>query len=143
MDKIIDFLVQEWALWAAFFAILTLLVALEVKEYLFGPGRLSPQQVTQMINRENAVVVDMREMSFFEKGHIIDAMNVTFSQLDDKAKELSKYKERPVIVVCDNDRNAAQAAKVLRKQGFLRIFSMQGGISAWQSASLPLVTKTS
>lgn len=142
MDRIIDFLVQEWALWAAFFAILALLIALEVKEYLFGPGRLSPQQVTHMINRENAVIVDIREMGSFQKGHIIGAMNITFSQLNDKIKELNKYKDRPLIIVCDNDRNAAQAAKTLKKEGFENIFSMQGGINAWQSASLPLVTNT-
>jgi rhodanese-related sulfurtransferase len=139
METLTGFIAQEWALWAAFFAILALLIALELKEYLFGPNRLSPQQVTHMINRENAVVFDFRDSSNFEKGHIIDAVNVIFTQLENKVADLNKkYKDRPVIVICDTDRQAVQADKTLRKNGFAQVFSMQGGISAWQSASLPL-----
>jgi len=138
METLSGFITHEWALWAAFFVILALLVGLELKEYFLGPSRLTPQQATQLINRENAIVLDVREMSSFAKGHIIDAIHIPFSQLEAKGTELDKYKERPIIVVCENDRQAGMASKVLRKQGLKQVFSIQGGINAWQSASLPL-----
>ena len=60
------------------------------------------------------------------------------AQLEAKTDDLTRYKDRPVIVVCDNDRQAAPVSKTLKKMGFTQVFAIQGGISAWQSASLPL-----
>lgn len=138
MENLTGFITQEWALWLAFFGILTLLVALELKEYFFGPNRLSPQQAIHMINKENAMVLDLRESLKFEKGHILDALHLSFTQLDTQLADLKIKKDRPLILVCDNDAQAAKATAMIKKQGFPQVFSIQGGLEAWQSASLPL-----
>ena len=138
MNTLAGFITQEWALWAAFFAILALLIGLELKEYLFGPSKLSPQQATQLINRENAVVLDVRESNSFQKGHIIDAQPLTAQEIRAASKKMEKLKSRPVIVVCDAGLESQKIAAYLIKQGY-NAHSLRGGLRNWRDAQLPLV----
>jgi rhodanese-related sulfurtransferase len=94
--------------------------------------------LTQLINRENALVVDVSPINDFEKGHIVGSKNVVLSQFDPENKQLAKARELPVALVCRTGMVSAQAAKRLVKAGFPKVYWLDGGIGAWQSADLPL-----
>ena len=95
-------------------------------------------EAVQLINRRDALVLDVRDTGDFAAGHITNARHIPEKQLADRMKELDKYKTRPVIVSCRTGSRAPAVSDTLRKQGFPEAFALRGGIAAWQQASLPL-----
>ena len=91
-----------------------------------------------LMNRRDAVVVDLRDTGDYAAGHIAGARHVPESQLAERAKELEKFKARPLIVYCRNGARSSAAVTTLRKLGFSEAFALRGGVAAWQQASLPL-----
>jgi rhodanese-related sulfurtransferase len=92
----------------------------------------------QLMNRRDAVVVDVRDAGDYAAGHITGARHIPESQLSDRLKELEKFKGRPVVVCCRSGTRAPVIGATLRKQGFSEAVALSGGIAAWQQASLPL-----
>ena len=92
----------------------------------------------QLINRRDAVVLDVRDTGDYAAGHITGARHISESQLADRMKELEKFKSRPIVVCCRTGTRALVVTGALRKQGFAEAFALRGGIAAWQQASLPL-----
>jgi rhodanese-related sulfurtransferase len=92
----------------------------------------------QLINHKNALVLDVREQSEYDAGHILGSKLIPLGKLKDRLGELEKYRERPVVVVCRSGQRSASACGLLGKQGFAQVLNLNGGITAWQKASLPL-----
>ena len=84
------------------------------------------------------LVVDLRGLGDFEKGHIIGSRHMLPSQVDPEGKLLAKAKESPVVVVCAVGVTASGVAQKLVKAGFKKVSVLDGGIGAWTAASLPL-----
>lgn len=103
-----------------------------------GYKAVAPAALTALVNRENALVVDLRPIADFEKGHVPGAKNVQMSQFDPENKALAAAKALPVVLVCKTGQTAGDAAKRLRKAGFEKVFVLDGGIGAWQQAGLPM-----
>lgn len=120
-------------------ALTVALLANEIVSLLSGIRRVGPALLTAMINRDNALVVDLRASGDFEKGHIAGARNVQMSQFDPENKALAPAKALPVVLVCQAGQTAQGAARRLRKAGFSNVAVLDGGIRAWQAADLPLV----
>lgn len=123
-------------------ALAGLTVAIIVNEMarLFrGYKSLRPGELTSLINRDNALVVDLSATGDFEKGHIPGSRNVTLSQFDPENRILSAAKSLPVVMVCRSGQTSGGAAKRLKKAGFENVYLLEGGIAAWQAADLPLV----
>lgn len=121
---------------------LTLAIAYnEIAGRLSGIRRIGPAQLTALINRDDALVVDLRPAADFDKGHIAGAKNVQMSQFDPENKQLAPAKALPVVLVCKVGESATTAAKRLRKAGFSNVSVLEGGVQAWQGADLPLVRK--
>lgn len=95
----------------------------------------------QLINRRDAVVLDVRDAGEYAGGHITGARHVPEAQVADRVKELEKFKSRPIVVCCRTGTRAPVVSDALRKQGFAEVFALSGGIAAWQQASLPLEKK--
>jgi rhodanese-related sulfurtransferase len=100
-----------------------------------GPS-VNPAEATQLMNREDALVVDVREPGEYGAGHILGARNVPLSRID--GTPVAKNKDKPVIVYCDSGNRSAKAAAALRRQGFARVVNLAGGLGAWQQAGLPV-----
>ncbi len=111
----------------------------EIARLFRGYKALRPAELTGLINRENALVVDLSASGDFEKGHIAGSRNVAPSQFDPESKLLAPAKALPVVMVCRNGQASADAAKRLKKAGFTQVYWLDGGIAAWQQADLPLV----
>ena len=121
-----------------------MLIALAVSEaqhLLRGYTALTPAGLTQLINRDNALLIDVSSQVDFEKGHIAGAKNVQMSQFDPENKQLAPAKALPVVLVCKAGESASAAAKRLRKAGFSHVSVLEGGVQGWQAADLPLVKK--
>lgn len=102
-----------------------------------GPS-VSPLEATQLINRQDALVLDVRSAEEFQKGHILSARNVPAAQLEARLADLEKFRQKPVIVACESGSRSGSAAALLRKHSFARAVSLAGGIGAWQQAGLPM-----
>jgi len=100
--------------------------------------RASAQEVTLLINRSKATVVDVREATEFAAGHLPDAKNIPLGELSKRIGELDKFKSKSVVLVCQSGARANSAAGVLAKAGFAEVVNLDGGIAAWQKAGLPL-----
>jgi len=111
----------------------------EIARLFRGYKALRPAALTALINRDNALVIDLSPVVDFEKGHIPGSRNVLPSQFDPENPSLAKAKALPVVVVCRSGQASADAAKRLKKAGFEHVYWLDGGIAAWQQADLPLV----
>ena len=114
------------------------LVFNEVSALFRGYKGLQPAGLTALVNRDNALVVDLRPSADFEKGHVPGARNVQMSQFDPENKQLAAARALPVVLVCKAGQTSGAAAKRLRKAGFEHVYVLDGGIGAWQQAGLPL-----
>lgn len=114
------------------------LIYTEASRLMRGYKALGPAELTALVNRDNALVVDLSPGNEFHKGHIAGSRSVQSSQFDPESKLLSPAKALPVVVTCRNGRSSADAAKRLKKAGFEQVYWLEGGIQAWQQAGLPL-----
>ena len=111
----------------------------ELSRLTRGFKALRPAELTTLINREDALLVDLSPAGDFEKGHIAGARNIDPGQFDPEHKQLAKARDLPVVVTCRSGQASLAAAARLRKAGFNRVHWLDGGIAAWQQANLPLV----
>lgn len=106
-----------------------------------GGNEVNPTQATLLINRDDAVVIDVRDAGEFASGHLQGARNIPVARFAERASELEKLKDRPVIVCCASGVRSVKACEELKKLGFSRVHGLEGGISAWAAAGLPLAGK--
>jgi rhodanese-related sulfurtransferase len=139
LQRLPEFVGNHTLLVMLFAAVLLAFIGSEVSRLFRGYREVTPGALTQMINRESPLVVDLSSSQDFEKGHIPGARHVPLSQFDPENKDLAKVKDLPVAVYCKTGTTSAQAATRLVKAGFKRVFWLGGGLSAWQQAELPVV----
>jgi rhodanese-related sulfurtransferase len=133
----VDFVRNNLLLFATAFVSGAMLLWPLVRRSTGGPW-VNPAQATHLINREDAVIIDVREAAEFVAGHVLGARNVPLARLDAPTPDLLKRKARPVIVYGDAADRAGKAAAALKKHGFTRVTNLSGGLKAWQDAGLPL-----
>lgn len=138
LHKLPQFIGNHMAL-AALLAVLVVGLAITQAGILLGKVKeLTPAGLTQLINRDNPLLIDLSAIADFEKMHVPGARHVLMSQFDPEHKDLAKAKELPVVVMDKDGRgNAAKAAQRLVKAGFSRVHALEGGVYAWQQAQLP------
>lgn len=136
MEKFFEFIGNHPFLVGLFVVLLALFIRNEMRR---GGRSVSPQQLVDMVNREKAVVVDVRERKEYQAGHIVDAVNIPSTNLEGRIDELKKYRERPVVVVCKMGQNAGTAGTLLRKHGFENVSKLSGGMAEWRNQNLPVV----
>ena len=132
-----QFVINNWYLFLAAAVIIALLVGQPLRARLSGIVSLRPHEAVRVINRENAVLVDVREAAEYEAGHIPNALHIPLAGIAD-AKPLQKLKEKPVVLYCRSGQRSMQAGSKLRAQGFTQLYNLAGGIGAWQNENLPV-----
>jgi rhodanese-related sulfurtransferase len=132
-----DFIQNNLLLIAVAFASGAMLIWPLVRRGAGGPW-VGTLQATQLINREDALVLDVREPAEYAKGHVLGSKNVPLGDFERRAGEFDKHKAKPVIVVCESGSRSARAIESLHTRGFARVFNLSGGFGAWQQAGLPV-----
>ncbi|MDR0458508.1 MAG: rhodanese-like domain-containing protein [Burkholderiaceae bacterium] len=102
-----------------------------------GAAGLTPASAVQLINRERAVVIDVREPGEFAAGHVGGARNVPLAQLQDKLPGAVKNKTVPLLLTCATGARAQRAVAVAKKLGYDKAQAIAGGLKAWKEANLP------
>nr|WP_314266231.1 rhodanese-like domain-containing protein [uncultured Moellerella sp.] len=139
MQEIMQFINQNMMLSLVWIALFVAVVVLTVKGMFSKSKVISRGQAIFSINKEDAVVVDLRSRDDFRKGHITDSINLTPSEIkDNNLGELEKHKQKPIIVVSANGMDASKPAEHLVQHGFEKVFILKEGISGWAGENLPL-----
>ena len=136
MTQLFEFVGNHPILVGIFAVLLTLFIRNETQR---GGKGVSPQELVNLVNREGAVVLDVRDSKEFATGHIVDAVNVPHTALESRLAELEKYKEKPVTIVCKMGQHAGAAGAMLRKAGFASVSRLTGGMTEWRNQNLPVV----
>ncbi len=95
-------------------------------------------EATQLINRSDALVIDLRATEDYAKGHILGARNIPLADLERRAGELDKHKTKPLILHCADGNRAGGGVATLRGKGFDSVHNLAGGYAAWRDAGLPV-----
>jgi rhodanese-related sulfurtransferase len=138
MQDISIFISHHPLLSAAVFVVFIILVCVELMRARRNVFNINPVRLTQLINRENAVVIDIRPQEVWRKGHIIDAQSMSANDILDNAKKLEKFRARPIIVVANAGHESQKIAAILLKRGY-NAYSLSGGMRAWSEAQMPVV----
>ena len=141
MEQVIEFVGNHPLLAGGFVAVLGLLVYTEVMRKLQGLKELSPAQAVPWINDPDAVVVDVSPVADFNKGHIVDAVNVQVSRLSDPDADIQKLRDKKLLLVCKSGQSAVPAAASLLKMGATDVAVLKGGMAQWRSDQFPVTTK--
>ncbi|MDE0854883.1 MAG: rhodanese-like domain-containing protein [Nevskia sp.] len=141
MSQLLEFFHHHTLLFAGLGAALLLFLANEVHGALTGGKRLAPLQAVRLINDREALVVDLRPVGDYKKGHLMNALNLPLAKLEERAGELGKDKSRPVLLYCALGSVAGEAAAKLRKLGYSEVYPLRGGINGWLSDNLPVTVK--
>ncbi len=136
MDRLIEFAGDNALLTLAIVATALAAIFNELRLKALSIGSISPQEAVRLIN-SGAAVVDLRDADTFKQGHLIDSQN-----LDPKGLANSKAlkSKKGVLLVCENGAKSARALAELKKAGVENVFSIKGGIAAWQEENLPVET---
>ncbi len=135
----IQFLIEHWLLSTAFIVVLLAVLWLEFKGKVGGVSRVGPAEAVQLINKQNAKVIDVREKGAYNEGHIVNALHATKDEISDATPKMQKFKDRVIVLVCANGTHSGTLGGQLHKQGFEKVFFLNGGINAWKADNLPLV----
>ena len=134
--QIFEFIGNHYILVSVF---VFLLVAFVVNEGKRGGAAISPNNLVNLVNRNGAVVIDIRDKKDFGNGHIAGAINMPFSSIDSRVGDLESYKEKPVVLVCKMGQHAGSIGRKLKSQGFEDVRRLSGGMAEWGANSLPVV----
>ena len=132
------FLIDYWYFSVPLFFFLFLFAYSEMNK---GGTKIEPNELTRLVNKENAILIDLRKKEDYENGHIMTALNYPHQEFDNQMHELDKFKERPIILVCDMGRNSANIGEKLKKAEFKRTFRLNGGMMTWMQEKLPVIQK--
>ena len=139
MGQIFEFISNNPLLFVAFFAVLGMILYTEWSRIKGSGTVLSPFAATRLVNSGDALLLDVRGAAEYKTGHVLNAMNVPVGEIDKRLHELTKFKEKDVLVYCDNGMRASRAIARLKKEGFENLNTLGGGLVAWEKASLPVV----
>ena len=139
MDQVIEFAGNTIVLAGVWVALVAMLIFSYVSSLTSSIKEVSTHDATLMINKEDAVVLDIRAQKEFKAGHILGARQIKPEALREKNfNTLENSKDKPIIVVCAMGNQARGTANAMSKAGFSKVSVLKGGMNAWQSASLPI-----
>lgn len=140
MQEIMQFVSRHPVLCIAWVGLLVAVLVTTFKGLASKVKVVTRAEATLLINKEDAVVVDVRQRDDFRKGHIANAVNVLPGEIKaGNVGELEKHKNNPIIVVDGNGIAAQELAGLLNKAGFAQVTVLKEGIAGWSGENLPLV----
>jgi rhodanese-related sulfurtransferase len=121
-----------------FLAVLFLFLNALYKEKSQAYKNVNVDQLTRLVNQQNAQVIDVRPKEAFDQGHIVNAINMPLNEIAEGKAKFDKLKKRPMVVYCQIGKSSLTACQHLTKAGVENVFNLQGGINSWISDKLPL-----
>lgn len=131
-DRLVEFILNHYLLALALVVVIYLLIQEFFDSAFKKFGYVSPLLAVTKMNDGNTVVIDVREHEEFNKGHIESAVNLPLSRLKEQTSGLDAYKDKPVIIVCQEGTRSSTAGKIITKAGLKDVFVITGGMQSWQ-----------
>lgn len=103
-----------------------------------GVKEVNTVEALQLINHKNALILDVRNDTEYQSGHILNAKLIPLGNLTGRIGELERHRDQAIVVVCRSGQRSASACSMLGKQGFKQAYNLSGGVIAWQKSNLPL-----
>lgn len=142
MTQYIDFLIAHWEFSLLFVAAFIWIVLAEINERKASLWGVTPQNAIELINKQGAVVFDLRDAASFAQGHIVKAKRVDFKPATDEPKAIFKMTPQTTcLLVCATGQASSKAVRTLREKGYTSAYVLTGGLPTWQKENLPIVTK--
>jgi rhodanese-related sulfurtransferase len=138
VEQIFDFVINHYILVSVF---VFLLVAFIINEGKQGGAAITTTNLVNLVNREGAVLVDIRDTKEYTAGHIAGAVSMPFSSIDARIGELEAHKDKPVVLVCKMGQHASASGRKFKDHGFENVRRLSGGMAEWTANSLPVVKK--
>ena len=138
MAQLLEFIGNHPLLVGSLVALLTALAFTEMRR---GGQGITSAQLTQLVNQQGAIVVDVREKADYSKGHIVDSISMPFSKAQERVGELSKHKDKPIVIVDAQGQHSGMVGKQFKAAGLDNVMRLNGGIATWTGDGLPLVKK--
>ncbi|MDG2107616.1 MAG: rhodanese-like domain-containing protein [Woeseiaceae bacterium] len=139
MDKFLEFTgnhtLMVLVLMISFFAV----IFIELRRKANNLVSIEATEAINLINKD-AIIIDLRSVDAFSKGHIVSARNIPFDELDVKINSLESIKPKPIVTVCETGTTSNKAANTLRVAGFESVYGLRSGMIGWNQAGLPVVT---
>ena len=133
--ELINFLIEHYFLSAPLLIFIILLLVSNSKK---GGKKISPQTLISLSNQDNAFLIDLRDSESFQTGHITNSINIPFNNLFNSTNQINQ-KDKSIILICEMGSVSPNAGEILKKEGFLNILILKGGINEWKIQNLPLV----
>ncbi len=135
MEHMNDFAATNWVMIVMWFFLLGMII----HSFIKASNDISPQQVVQLMSHETgSMVLDVREDSEYQAGHIKDSIHIPLSKLKSRMTELEKYKNKNIILGCRSGSRSGRASGLLKKNGFEKVYNLRGGVLAWKNDNLPM-----
>ena len=138
MQDLAQFIATHLALTYTLAITLVVLMTIEFMRARRNQTSIDVARAVQLINRENAVVIDIRSSEQYKKGHIIDSRSLMAKDMMLDTKVIEKFKKRPIVVVCATGFDSQKMAAFLIRHGY-NAFALSGGVRSWSEAELPLI----
>ncbi|QSA99123.1 rhodanese-like domain-containing protein [Methylococcus sp. EFPC2] len=142
MDRIGEFVGNHWILSSGWFVVSLLLIQDSFDVLTRKYKSTTPADAVALLNDDETLVIDVRDPAEFATGHIVKARNILYAKVGDKLGELEPYKNKTIIVCCQQGTKSGPTCKKLAKAGFTQVHDLRGGLLAWEDAKLPLTRKS-
>jgi len=139
MDKLLEFTGNHKLLVLALMISFFVVAFTELRRKASGLVNIEAIEAVKLINND-AVVIDLRSVDAFSKGHIVNARNIPSDELEAKMSNLEAMKSKSIVAVCDAGVSSSKAVATLRAAGFDSAYGLKGGMAGWGQAGLPVVT---
>jgi len=142
MERLPEFIGNHLFLVSLFVSLLILLLWNLFGGALSGVKQIIPAELTRLVNREDAVLIDLRPASEFTANHILGALNIPEAELGARKADLDKHKKDALVFYCSSGMISTKVARSMPAQGFEQVYCLKGGLPSWQNANLPLTKET-
>ena len=139
MEQLLDFTSKNTVLAVLLMISFFVLIFSELRRKASGMVALEPAAAVALINNDG-IVIDLRSNEAFSGGHIVNAKNIPYAELDAHTEKIEKFKNKPIVAVCDAGTTATRAVTALRNSGFVSAYGLKGGMNAWIQAGMPVVS---
>jgi rhodanese-related sulfurtransferase len=137
MERLIQYVTNHPLLAGAVVVALVVVAVFESRLRSTGQSAISSQDLIRLMN-QGALVLDIRKPEEFAAGHVNGAKQLDSDKILTAGDSFKRYKEKPVVVICDTGSLAAAAQRQLTNQGFTKAFTLRGGFSGWRAENLPV-----
>ena len=137
MDRLLDYVSHHPYLVSLAVAMALAVLVFELRDRGRNFASLQPQDAIRLMN-QGAQVVDLRDSAAFAAGHVSGARNVTPEQRGSAAESLKKFKDKMLVLYCEEGQTAANLTRQLHANGYSKVFTLRGGLTAWRAEGLPL-----